>query len=419
MRCICVLTVDLVVVCVWLTGLGTVAQAKTVHCAGGDVACLIAAIHQANASGQANTIRLERGTYALTAVDNNTDGNNALPSITGTLTIIGVGDAWNETVISSQGAGRLFHVAASGNLTLRGVAVAHGRADQGTGGGIFNRGVLVMQQSALDENVADTGGGLANIGGTVSIEDGYIFANAATHPGGGIYTEGGSVTIMTTTIAKNGGDGGGALEHVGGGDVTIVDSAIVDNLTGQGGGGNISFYGGSLQMVNVTLARNMTYIGSGGAGAIRTSGDVSLVNCTIVDNQALYGHGTGGIHSEGTVSLVNTILVRNITQLGGSNPPFASDCSGTLTSAGHNLIGDPAGCPMALQPTDLTGDPGLGDPSDNGTAGNAHYPLLPTSQVINAGDPQACPLKDQIGRPRAGSCDMGAIEFQGASVARR
>ena len=36
--------------------------------------CLIAAINEANANGEKNTIRLEAGTYTLTAVDNGTSG---------------------------------------------------------------------------------------------------------------------------------------------------------------------------------------------------------------------------------------------------------------------------------------------------------------------------------------------------------
>jgi hypothetical protein len=67
-------------------------------CVAGDVACLIDAINQANANEEANTITLEAGTYTLTTVDNNTDGPNGLPSVTGLLTIKGAGGgppAWN------------------------------------------------------------------------------------------------------------------------------------------------------------------------------------------------------------------------------------------------------------------------------------------------------------------------------------
>jgi hypothetical protein len=44
--------------------------------------------------------------------------------------------------------------------------------------------------------------------------------------------------------------------------------------------------------------------------------------------------------------------------------------------------------------------------------GKVFYPVLPGSVVINRGDPTACPGKDQLGNPRVGSCDIGAIESQ-------
>ena len=95
-------------------------------------------------------------------------------------------------------------------------------------------------------------------------------------------------------------------------------------------------------------------------------------------------------------------------------------CSGSVTSLGNNLIGDPTGCTITLQASDLTGDPGLGDFTDNGTPGNGHFPLLSTSQAIDAGNDAVCPRRDQLGQrrvniPRVGTsrCDIGAIEFPG------
>src|SRR5262252_5243489 len=71
----------------------SVVRAKTFHCSAGDVQCLIAAIKEANTNGTMNRIRLEAGTYTLTAVDNDMDGPNGLPSITSPqpLTIQGAG----------------------------------------------------------------------------------------------------------------------------------------------------------------------------------------------------------------------------------------------------------------------------------------------------------------------------------------
>jgi hypothetical protein len=79
---------------------------------------------------------------------------------------------------------------------------------------------------------------------------------------------------------------------------------------------------------------------------------------------------------------------------------------------GHNLIGDPTGCTITLQPSDLTGDPGFGPFTDNGRPGNGHFPLLPTSQAIDAGNDALCPRTDQLGRRRIGPCDIGAITFR-------
>ena len=89
---------------------------------------------------------------------------------------------------------------------------------------------------------------------------------------------------------------------------------------------------------------------------------------------------------------------------------------GTITSLGNNLVGDPSGCDINLQPSDLTGDPGLGplvEVGEDDSPGKAFYPVLTGSVVINRANPAACPKKDQLGNPRIGTCDIGAVEFQG------
>ena len=111
---------------------GAAAQSADFGCASGDVACLIAAITQANANGESNTIRLEAGTYSLTEIDNNSpqpsfDGNG-LPVIVGTVAI--GGSAAEATIIEradyfipAPPPFRIFHVAATGRLLLDGVTV--------------------------------------------------------------------------------------------------------------------------------------------------------------------------------------------------------------------------------------------------------------------------------------------------------
>ena len=76
-------------------------------------------------------------------------------------------------------------------------------------------------------------------------------------------------------------------------------------------------------------------------------------------------------------------------------------------------VGDLTECGITRLSSDLTGDPGFGPFTDNGRPGNGHFPLLPTSQAIDAGNDALCPRTDQLGRRRRlGPCDIGAITFR-------
>jgi hypothetical protein len=106
----------------------------------------------------------------------------------------------------------------------------------------------------------------------------------------------------------------------------------------------------------------------------------------------------------------NTIVAFNT--VGVTPSSSGPDCFGPITSLDHNLIGDPTDCTISLLPNDLTGDPGLGEFTDDGTPGGSHFPLVADSQAIDRGNSEACPETDQLGRPRIGTCDRGAVEFQ-------
>ena len=148
------------------------------------------------------------------------------------------------------------------------------------------------------------------------------------------------------------------------------------------------------------------------------AGQISIINSTIRENETDPFMGAfrrvAGIANEGgTVRVQNTIVAGN-----SINQPFAAgqDCFGIITSLGNNLIGDPSGCDINLQPSDLVGDPGLGSLVEFGeddSPGKAFYPVLSGSVVINRANPAACPKKDQLGNPRVGTCDIGAVGFQG------
>ena len=386
-------------------------QAKTFHCGAGDVPCLIAAITEANTNGQKkNRIQLDAGTYTLMAADNDTDGPNGFPSITSDLDITGARDEATGTIIERQARTstfRLIHVAATGQLTLKRLTLRGGGYlpflfPRLSGGGLFNRGgTVTITDSTLTNNVASFGGALYNDGGTVTLTHSILSGNKATpfSGGGGLFNDRGTVTLTRSTLANNLSvtRGGGILNS---GTVTITDSAIVSNRGYEGPGGIDN--AGILTITNSTLSGNSGRT----VGAIwNLFGTVTILNSTISGNFSTFGSG-GILNLAGTVALQNTILALNSTGARFTGP----DCN-AVTSLDNNLIGTTLNCTIILQQSDLTGDPGLASFTDDGRPGNGHYPLLPTSRAINAGNDAVCPERDQLGRERHHPCDIGAVEF--------
>lgn len=422
-------------------------QAKIFHCSAGDVPCLIAAINTANGNGQTNTIHLEAGTYTITEINNGTLGDfNGLPVITSRLTITGEGA---ETTIIELALGapslRFLEVEATGDLRLTGLTLRGVLREGGAslGGALFNSGSLTLRHCWLIENVALRGGGGIYNRGTLTLHASLLRDNGATllggpSSGGGLLNEGGVVRITHSTFDGNFGDGAAGLSNFG--TMTIAHTTFVNNNSAASSGGldnwgtltitastfvnnRASFAGGGLSNSGTLTITNSTFVnnraGDGGGGVVNNRGILTLINSTIADNRVSRPESGGGLQGGGIVWVVNTILAGNTRQLVTASTPVPEDCRGPVTSLGHNLIGDPTGCTVTLQPTDLTGDPGFAAFTDDGTPGHAHFPLLPTSQAIDAGDDAACPRRDQLGQRRVNIrgvgtsiCDIGAIEFR-------
>jgi fibronectin-binding autotransporter adhesin len=432
-------------------------QAAVLPCPGGDVRCLIAAIQAANGTVEADTITLAAGAYTVTTVDHEADGANGLPSITSPLMIQGAGADRTILERDTDAPGfRLLHVGAEGALRLEGLTVRGGSEGVGggllnfgdlrithsrltnnragdSGGGLANRGgAVTIVQSVVANNNADAGGGLWSVDGTVEITESSFRDNSVSHPGGAIWTCGGTATIAASTFVRNGGDPGAIVNDdcfgaTGAGTMTIVSTTVADSNSNTDGGlsnsgtmhvrnsaivrnraeafdaGGIGNRG-TLTLVNTTVAENI----GDSVGGIGNSGTLTLINTTVADNRPFTAEHVGGLLNApgGTVVLVNTILARNAAEAG------VADCAGSVTSRGHNLLGDPAGCTVTIHPTDLTGEPGLGSLVEDGTPGGAHLPLLANSRAINAGNDKACPPTDQLRQPRVGRCDIGAVEFR-------
>ena len=333
-------------------GLARPGGAAVFTCAAGDVACLIAAIDTANANGEVNLIRLEPGAYTLTAENNFTDGPNGLPSITSPLTIGGNGSG--NTVIERAATApqfRVFHVAQSGRLNLEDITVRGGLRGgmvEFGGGGILNRGTLVITHCAVTDNFSSTvsstgGGGIASLG-RLFIAGSTVANNTAVQSqGGGIFSPA-AVTVINSTIRGNrseAGGGGIAISNTAG-SATIIGTTIVDNHTGESHGGGLHSESSAVAIVNSTFAENGAESGVGGGLFVR--GGV-VVNTTIANNRS---NGGRDLAATSALALHNTIV-------SGPSDFSATACQGQVTSLDNNLFFDP-NCAVALLPHDRTGD---------------------------------------------------------------
>jgi hypothetical protein len=456
------------------------AVAETIDCASGDVQCLIAAIHQANANPNKTTIRLAGGTYLLTTADNvaGSDGPNGLPSIVSPVRIeAGASGAIIERMVPTGEPGpalRIFYVGTAGQLTVDGVTIKGGRPGfPFDGGAILNiGGALTLVKAIFDGNRGESGsrgGAVANRQGTVKISDSTFVRNSAGG-GGGISNDGGVVTISKTKFERNGSVFGGGLSTVEGGVVSISESRFIENAGEFGGGAVVANPGTETSIVRTTFTsnfstRNETEGGSAifvNANATVILRDSALIGTDLFPSNtviALFNRGTVhvtnttfagdspsptapclglAVVNAGTMTLLNSTLAPNTSDstfciegvsvlegrtgsatvlqntilLHNSEDAQIQDCSGVITSLGNNLIGDPSGCTITLQLTDLVGDANLGTLTDDGSPGNPHLPLLQNSQAIDAANNAACPNKDQIGQTRKPRCDIGAVEFK-------
>ena len=382
------------------------AEAAKFFCSSGDVTCLIAAITAANEKPGRNVIQLEPGIYTIQA---------GLPLIRRSIEIVAGSDA-APTIIegSADSLVAIFGVSLGGELLLDGLVIRKGRGGAEGPGAIGNAGTTTLRGTVITDSTRNGADGAIINTGTLNVFSSAILDNVSLtgHFSGAINNQQGTVLIENSTIANNTAIGAGGILNRG--SLVIKNSAIISNRTDccQSGGGINNR--GSATIINSTIARNFGPLNSApfGGGGIANGGSISIINSTITENRTA-GLG-GGIRNffSGVVQIQNSILAGNTSEP-GQFPAFGGpDCSGTITSLGNNLFGDPTDCGVTLQPTDLTGDPGLGALVDDEEPGEVYYPVLAGSPVINAGNKHACPNKDQLGNNRQGRCDIGAVDFR-------
>jgi hypothetical protein len=225
-------------------------------------------------------------------------------------------------------------------------------------------------------------------------------------------------------------------------DLTLANGSAQAGNFGHTHGGAVHNHGrAQLTQVGITNSVASTGAGitnAGAVGTIQPAADILLVNVTLAVNAA-QGQG-GGLENGGTANLFNVTLSENNSVSDTGNALFGGatattrltntllsgnlgpNCSGTMTSNGHNLANDatcgltgtgdlPSNAGANLQPESVTID---------ASTYKWIYALGPASTAIDTGDstPANCPSNDERGaaRPQDGNasgtaeCDIGAYE---------
>lgn len=402
-----------------------------------------------------DTIRIAPGTY----VENVVIGFD--------LDLVGTGGA-SATMIDGGGSGTVITIPSAVTVTIDGVTISGG--DGPSAGGIDLAGDLLLSNSTVTGNSTSQfyGGGAIYQNGSSSsltVTGSEFSSNTGDSGAGAISSRYGLCTLQDSSFTSNQGYSAGAILLIGSGAVGVL---TIEDCTFDGNGpvpsfapnaGAILQFGGTSNITGSTFVNNIAHL-SGGAIAVANSGQFTLTNSTITQNEipsygSLYGLGGtdgggvfvgggaggsissstitsnvagsgfgGGVFvsgSAGAVSIQNTIIAENLAALTSSFPfnPSANDTIGSLVSLGHNLIGtggagftpgvlgDQAGSPMAPL------DPRLGSLLDNGGPTETRE-VLPGSPALNAGDPLSFEPTDQRGvsRPQGTAPDIGAFESE-------
>ncbi|MFI6602336.1 hypothetical protein ACIBHX_39310 [Nonomuraea sp. NPDC050536] len=250
--------------------------AKDVHvpC---DPDALVTQIKTANGMGVARLLLAPACVYNYTTTS---DAGDALPVITGDITLVGGASTTIRRDPSAPDAFRVLEVASGGTLHVQRISI-RGGSTAGQGGGILNAGTVVLDQTLMAGNHAGNGGALVNTpGAKATISHSALKENSSTGVGGGAILNFGMLTMSNSALTKNSAPiNGGGLNTQGSGVSHVIQSIVTDNTSGSLGGGISNL--GTTTLDRVVVMRNK---GSGGGGIATGNANVSIHNSVIRDN---------------------------------------------------------------------------------------------------------------------------------------
>lgn len=150
-----------------------------------------------------DTIDLPAGIYTLSIAGAGEDANATGDlDITSVVTISGAGQA--TTIIDANGIDRVLDIRPGASLEISGVTIQGGNSPPSSnGGGISNLGgSLTLIDSTVSGNTALVhGGGIADGFGTLTLINSTVSGNSASGQGGGILKVAGTLTVERSTVS--------------------------------------------------------------------------------------------------------------------------------------------------------------------------------------------------------------------------
>ncbi|MFF8946291.1 hypothetical protein ACF1A5_29275 [Streptomyces sp. NPDC014864] len=326
-----------------LSGLTATASAQPgVYVPCNDVAALDAAIIAANNNTGPNTIRLApRCVYTIsTPASTGGLGPNALPQITGTVTLLGR----DTTIRRDPDASTAFRIAeidgSGGHLTLEGITATNGGYLDYAGAFMpLSGATLTLRHSAVTNNIANQGGA--------------IFVNQSSH-----------LEIFDSVLSDNSSQQGGAIYN-GPGSTTRLSGVRLEENHAAAFGGALFDAGNTLTVDNSTISRNSAFYSGGGIYNDRHP--MQVTSTRIESNHA--GLIGGGIYNAGTSTLTDSVVQGNSANTGGG---IYQDTLGIMTLVRSRVVHNtPNNCrPIGTVPH----CPDDAAPASPGDDGHSHEP---------------------------------------------
>lgn len=185
------------------------------------------------------------------------------------------------------------------------------------------------------------------------------------------------------------------------------------NTTGSEAYGGAIATSADLSLTNCTIYGNTAQLG-GGALATLSSCSITMLNCTIYNNHSTSATGGGGldITASAGVSIQNTILAGNTAGSSSVSNDLVTSNGGSISSLGNNLSNTtPFTNASDLTGQDLTTKILLAAFAQD-ASGMWVCALQDGSVAINQANNTTAPVTDECGKSRIGIADIGACERQ-------